>query len=478
MLISDRSKEIIENLMNANGPLTVSALSKKLGVTERTIYRQIPEVTEIIESYDLTLDNSSGNGFMIFGSLYNLKRLNSAFEEVKTEQNYSNKERVDIILLTLLNEDDYIKTQALAIDLNTSSQTIRNDYQSMKEKLQGHNVQFETKKSEGVRLTGHEIPKRHLFVNVLLQNIAPDNFFDWLKDNNYRPNHFIDLLKNFDYEELQEFLVLIAIFIKRHSYINDQEDILKLTIQDSNTDYEDHFRQDILKILEVDFKIQLYDNERDYFHWMIHLYVGRSHYELNQQISAFQNLDHISSLINEIEKKFHFPFSEDKNLAENLLLHINMAMERIQSGITVTNPMLEDIYQSDPKLYEIVKESFRNIFQPIKIPEDEIGYIVIYFIASMDYLSKNSISVLVVCSTGIGSSKMLRSRLEREFSEIDVKKIISLHKLHDENLKQYDFIISTVPLDLDESKYLCVSPLLNDGEKEKVRKQIDILNKR
>lgn len=38
MLISDRSKEIIENLMNANGPLTVSALSKKLGVTERNIY--------------------------------------------------------------------------------------------------------------------------------------------------------------------------------------------------------------------------------------------------------------------------------------------------------------------------------------------------------------------------------------------------------------------------------------------------------
>ena len=501
MLISDRSKEIIENLMNANGPLTVAALAKKIGVTERTIYRQIPEVTEIMESYDLTLDNSSGKGFMIFGSLYNIKRLNSAFEEVKTEQNYSSKERVDIILLSLLNEDDYIKTQSLAIDLNTSSQTIRNDYHALKEKLNGHNVTFETKKSEGVRLTGHEIPKRHLFVNVLLQNITPDNFFDWLKDDNYHQNPFIDLLKSFDYEqtlkilyqkiqsvirkrrlnisdkELQEFLVLIAIFIKRHHQVDAQEDILKLTIQDSNTDYEEQFRQDIIKILDRNFDIQIKDNEKDYFHWMIHLYVGRSHYELNQQISAFQNLDHISCLISEIESKFHFPFSEDKNLAESLLLHINMAMERIQSGITVTNPMLEDIYQSNPKLYEIVKESFRNIFQPVKIPEDEIGYIVIYFIASMDYLSQNSISVLVVCSTGIGSSKMLRSRLERVFSEIDVKKIISLHKLHDEDLTQYDFIISTVPLDLDESKYLCVSPLLNDGEKEKVKKQIEILNK-
>lgn len=59
-----------------------------------------------------------------------------------------------------------------------------------------------------------------------------------------------------------------------------------------------------------------------------------------------------------------------------------------------------------------------------------------------------------------------------------LKRSFLYNKLHDEDLKQYDFIISTVPLDLDESKYLCVSPLLNDGEKEKVRKQIDILNKR
>lgn len=500
MLISDRSKEIIENLMNANGPLTISDLAQKLNVTERTIYRQIPEVTEIIESYDLTLDNSSGKGFMIFGSLYNIKRLSSAFEEVKTEQNYSSEDRVDIILLKLLTEDDYIKTQSFAIDLNTSSQTIRNDYHSLKEKLQGHNVIFETKKSEGVRLTGHEIPKRHLFVNVLLQNITPNLFFDWLKDNHYSPTPFISLLKDFDYEktlkilyqkiqpvirkrhlnisdkELQEFLLLIAIFIKRHPHVHELEDILKLTIQDSNTDYEEQFRQDIIKILKNNFNIEIYDNEQDYFRWMIHLYVGRSHYELNQQISAFQNLDHISCLIREIEDKFHFPFSNDKNLAENLLLHINMAMERIQSGIIVTNPMLEDIYQSNPKLYEIVKKSFQHIFQPIKIPEDEIGYIVIYFIASMDSLSQNSISVLVVCSTGIGSSKMLRSRLEREFSEIDVKKIVSLHKLHDEDLDQYDFIISTVPLDLDESKYLCVSPLLNENEKATLRKQIDTLN--
>ena len=140
MLISDRSKEIIEYLMNANGPVTVSDLAKELQVTERTIYRQMSEVSNIIESFGLTLDHSSGKGMMIFGSLYNIKRLSSAFEEVKTEQNYSARERVDMIILILLNADDYVKTQSLAIDLNTSSQTVRNDFSSVKEKIHSRKV--------------------------------------------------------------------------------------------------------------------------------------------------------------------------------------------------------------------------------------------------------------------------------------------------------------------------------------------------
>ena len=455
--------------MNANGPVTVSDLAKELQVTERTIYRQMSEVSNIIESFGLTLDHSSGKGIMIFGSLYNIKRLSSAFEEVKTEQNYSARERVDMIILILLNADDYVKTQSLAIDLNTSSQTVRNDFSSVKEKIHTHNVKFETKKSEGVRLTGKEIFLLDKFgceksLKILYHEIQP-----------VIHRHHLNISDS----ELQEFLLLIAVFIKRHSYIGglgEQADPLKLNINVPDT--ESDFQEDILSILDKKFDIILYKNEKSYFRWMLSLYVGRTHYQLNHPASALQILDNISRLIGEIETKLHFPFSKDKNLAENLMLHVNMALERIQNGISVSNPMLEEVYQSNPKLYEIVKQSFLDIFDSVNVPEDEIGYIVIYFIASIDYLSQKSISVLVVCSSGIGSSKMLRSRLEREFTEIDVKKIISLHKLHDENLDNYDFIISTVPLDLDEDKYLCVSPLLNEKEKQETRKRLKNLNKK
>ena len=127
-----------------------------------------------------------------------------------------------------------------------------------------------------------------------------------------------------------------------------------------------------------------------------------------------------------------------------------------------------------------MKQSFIEVFNhtSVPVPDDEIGYIVIYFIASMEYLTKQSIEVLVVCASGMGSSKMLRSRLEREFAEIGVEKIISLHKLSDEDLSRYDLIISTVPLDLADDKYICVSPLLNDRDKEETRKRIKHLNKK
>lgn len=500
MFISDRSKEIIEYLINANQPLSVSDLSRELQVTERTIYRQMAEVTETIESFDLKLDNTSGKGMQIFGSLYNIKRLNASFEDVKREHNYTGKERIDIIILTLLQTDDFLKTQSLAIDLNTSSQTVRNDFTLLKEKVKSHNVEFITKKSEGVKLDGNEIPKRHLFVNTLLQNISPDNFFDWLKSDKYKANPFIDLLQTFGYSdtlkilyqqidlliykkhltisdhEFQEFLLLIAVFIHRHSRIDKHTNTLKLHFNIPDTNHQ--LQEDIALLLEQHFDISIYDSEQNYFCWIINLYTGRTRYQTDNQTAILRRLDNVSQLIGEVEKKFHFPFSEDENLAESLMLHINMSIERIQSGITVSNPMLEEIYQSNPRLYEIVKENFVHIFKTCSIPEDEIGYVVIYFIASMDYLSKQSISVLVVCSTGIGSSKMLRSRLEREFSEIDVKKIVSLHKLRDENLDAYDFIISTVPLDMDTDKYLCVSPLLNEREIDETRKKINMLNQK
>lgn len=91
MVISERSKEIIEYLLESNNYVTVSEVAKALGVTNRTIYRQLPEVNEVMDLYELKLENISKKGMQINGSFYQLKRLSSIFEK-KSDQIYAGKD--------------------------------------------------------------------------------------------------------------------------------------------------------------------------------------------------------------------------------------------------------------------------------------------------------------------------------------------------------------------------------------------------
>ena len=499
MIISDRAREIIEYLLEASDYVTVTELAKALGVTNRTIYRQLPEVNEIMNNYQLHLEQLPKKGMQIFGSLSHIKKLSGEFDRQQPEQIYSAKDRVNLIIIKIIFAKDYIKTQALAIDLNTSAQTIRNDYSKVKEILKQNHMTFSTKKGEGVKLAGKERDKRHLCTSILLQNITPNSMFNWLRGKKEKNDPYLEQLNKWNFQktlsvlygyakqmiylkkiiisdrEFQEFLLLLTIFIERHSFMAHGKNSLEIHVNLSEPEHEIY--REIKRFLKDEFEIELYENERNYFYWLTNLYVGRTDYPERNESSSLLLLDLVSQMIKLIGSRIQFPFENDQNLAKNLTLHIKMALERIESGMNVSNPMNEEVYQTNPKLYEIVKKSFEEVFPNIKIPEDEIGYIAIYFIASMEYLKKASISVLVVCTSGIGSSKMLRSRLEREFAELSVDKILTLHKLGKEDIKKYDLIISTTPLELEKEEYLFVSPLLNEKEIEEVRKRIADFNR-
>ena len=495
--VSDRTREIMEVLLEANDYMTVSEIAKVLQVTNRTIYRQLPEVNQILEDYELRLENVSKKGMQISGSFSQMKQLSSDFEAQKTDQVYTGKNRIHLIIMNLLFVDEFIKTRSLAIDLHTSVQTIRKDYEKVREILKAHEIVFLMKKGEGVKLSGEERNIRHLCVSILLQHIMPSAMFEWLKGKENRTNPYMDIISRWGYKdtleilydcvgqmlpkskitvsdrEFQEFLLLLTLFIQRHEEMKEEDKILSIHGESQEPDHE-IYRKIKIFLLE-EFQISLYENEKNYFYWLIHFFLVRIGSREKTEKSTILLLDSITRLIEKVAFKFQFPFDTDKNLAWNLMLHTKIALERIESGMSVSNPICDEIYETDPNLYHFVKESFLEIFPSIKIPEDEISYIVIYFIASREYLSKASISALVVCTTGIGSSKMLRSRLEREFAEIRVTKILTLHTLEKEECSQYDLIISTTPLDMEEEEYILVSPLLNEKDIDKVR---EYLNKR
>lgn len=188
-------------------------------------------------------------------------------------------------------------------------------------------------------------------------------------------------------------------------------------------------------------------------------------YELRGKVRKF---------IEHVEEEMGIYLSQDQKLMDGLVAHMDKALKRIRSGMSISNPIIREIEKDYKELFQIIKRSARLVFSEDYFPEDEIGYLVLYFAVSLDNITKKTFRILVVCSSGMGSSKMLASRLEREIPEIYVRKIVSLIGLGKEDLSDYDLILSTIPLYLDQEMYLKVSPLLNPQElalvKEKIRR--------
>ena len=47
MLMSNRVKDIIQIVLSSRGFVTMKAIANKMNVSERTVYREIPEVTRV-----------------------------------------------------------------------------------------------------------------------------------------------------------------------------------------------------------------------------------------------------------------------------------------------------------------------------------------------------------------------------------------------------------------------------------------------
>ena len=74
--------------------------------------------------------------------------------------------------------------------------------------------------------------------------------------------------------------------------------------------------------------------------------------------------------------------------------------------------------------------------------------------------------VVVACPLGMGSSRFLASRLGNEFPSLQVEGCCSVRELNAADLRRrkIDFIISTVPLELDYPA-VCISPSLLEPDR-------------
>lgn len=176
-------------------------------------------------------------------------------------------------------------------------------------------------------------------------------------------------------------------------------------------------------------------------------------------------------LIRSVSDEMNRDLREDKTLYNDLLAHINASLSRDQSPIyKKSNPLLDKIYYKFTELSHVVEKHLKRLFLDIDFHANDVLYIVIHFASAFERTAEiNDLSILIVCSSGVGTAKILESRLVKNIPEINAVDISTVSNLYKHNFEEYDLILSTIFLNGFEQEYKVVTPLIMDDEMENIK---------
>lgn len=497
----DRISRIISLIANSNAPITIDTIAERFNVSNKTIRNDIKDVEKYIESRGLKLSRKPGVGIEITGpEQKKLELLNDADMDlnIKVIEPYSPEDRKNYILKRLFMAGQIVTIKDIAKELYMSEVTIRKDLDDIEEWLENYNLKLVKKKNYGLEIVGSEEDWRNAAACLITLGKETDELKEMLSNGyvgklDYKTISKLRELIDIDYRKLEEIVlraesmmkfqfsdeaftslvIHIAISIRR---LEDGKDIcLSDEILKGLKDKSEYaIASQVARDVEESFKVKLPEQEIGYI--LLHLLGAKMQQgqveETNLNFNGEEDSDLAvimsKDIINIAGKALSMDLSGDKQLLNGLILHLRPTLNRLEYGLNLRNPIIDQIKQNYPDIFgvawmtSIVFEKYLN--KPVN--EAEVGYIALHLCAAVER-QKKPLKALLVCSSGIGTSQLLAARIKRVFREIEIKGITSTISLNKERLKDIDVVISTVSV-IIEKPTLIISPLLTQKDIKKI----------
>ncbi|WP_229141099.1 BglG family transcription antiterminator [Bacillus sp. REN16] len=485
--MTTREKAIVELMVKSSGKHTISSIADLLHVSTRTIQRDLKSIEKLLYEFDLTIENN--NGLSIIGSNQNFYRLIQELTKINPID-LSLEERRLLAYIKLVDADGPIKLAPLAKELGISITTLGTDLDDLTEWLKDYEISINRKKGVGVEIIGSEEAKREALVSYLLIYFNDELIESlFLLSNDKLQNNIIlffikkDYLKMIDkivYPYINQiqlkladrdyiaFIIHICISLQRIEKGYSLSEVkLDIGLLKNSEEYSllIKIRDDLFET----FSIRLNDKEITYL-----VSVLRGSKLIEPEDSYYDQIlisRSVKKMIRDVSGQMNVDLSADFSLFQGLMAHMEPTIYRMSKGLSYFNPLTEEIKQMYPLLFLAVHTSINKVFTHLSFSEDEIAYIVLHFGSALE-LKKEEVQIhaLIVCPTGIGTSKMLASRIKNEIPEITSTDIVSLKEIKTIDWRQYQIIISTVLLPIqDDFDYVFVNPLLYEKDIESIQ---------
>ena len=480
-MFNEREKLILQILLkNIGEALSIKEIAKATKIKERTLYREIKNLEDSLQRLGIELVKEKSR-YILKGNVSSLD--SSLFETNFEDYAYSTETRLTLILCFLiLNEDTSIKdiSEKLMLSYNTVASTIT----TIEKILFDYKLTLIRKKGQGIEIEGKEVDRRVLLISLLCNEISDEEFFTRLNNRDIlSSNPFIkflnfDLIKKAFYENkhldifnlytdssIKKILISLNVVFLRISYTTEIKE--NFTAQEYNS---------IISLLNASKEIVDFDITEDIIKFLIKILKTC---RLIEQLSYFNDkysytlVYKISLLIKYVSEKMNVDFTQDTNLSSGLIAHVESAIKRHQMNLTEENDeLLEFVLKNYNELYLIIKSELLVVFDEINFNSTELSYIVIHFASSFEQIyRKNFIRALVICASGIGSSKILGSQIRKNIPEIKNLEYTIPSKVTKSLVNNYDVVISTIELEQDID-YLLIPTILKEKDISLIQERI------
>lgn len=508
MKINERSKFIINKLIQTENYITASEIAEKLQVSNKTVVRQLGSVEKILVQHNLSLERKTGRGMRVIGAPEDKERLLSLIaEKVNTRHEYSPAERCNIILSQLLKSQEPIKLIALSQLLNVTDATISNDLDKIEPWIRKMNMNLVRKPGLGVYLEGLEKDIRKAIISHIYENIHEQDILNLLYSKKKKTNELtsdadkflLDLVDKNIIQKVEEAIKATMQQQKSSLSMNAFSGLvvhLTLAVQrllkgetikidaaflgKIKQKKEFELAENIGENIEKVFQVKIPEEETAYI--TMHLLGARNNYEqdVDIQYSSFHLIRIAKDIVKIAQQESGISLLKKSRLLIGLYKHLKPAVMRIKMKMEIRNPLLQEMKEKYPKWMTLAKKAARPLEEELQtpLPEAEIAYLAMHLGAALEEanMQEQYFKVLVACPTGIGTSKLLATQLKREFSNLEIVAIVSAVNVDYDFYKHenVEFIISTVPIENAKLPVVVVDFMLNENDKTNIIHQMNI----
>lgn len=510
--LTSRQKAIIQILtqFTAANPVTVAVISDKLKISSRTVLREMPKIEAWLAEHDFSFLRKPGVGLVLDESLETRSQILELLNETDIVQAYSKEERRRLILGELLFAKEPLKFYYFTSKYKISDGTLSNDLDHLGEWLRQYQIHVIRKPGLGIYTEGTEDHYRQAIANAIYEFMTEEEILGLFREKKEKREsgisaaaqsrlfHFIDdetfeIVEKVLSEVEQQMhikytdsaymglLVHIALAVKRlRNFEKIEMEAQRLESLKRYPEYS--VAEEIGRRIAERFAIDIPQEEIGFITmhcisaqiWL----TGQTDHTLAERMNTRQL---VKNMVDIIEREMGISLSQNEQLLTDLTEHITTVSSRLRLHVKVRNAQLETIKENYGEIYRATEKGcqlLRHAVGVAEVPEAEIAFIAMYICAAVEdqQAEQGKIPVVVVCPTGLGTSKMLAVQLTKEFHNLEVREIISAFRIDIQKLQREGIrlLISTVHLDID-FPYVCVNPILLEQDKILLRNELRLL---